>query len=246
MTFKDHFSTVASGYRDYRPRYPDALVDVLTDLAPACGCAWDVGCGSGQLSVSLVCRFQNVIATDASAAQIAEAEPAPNIAYRVAPAENSGIADHFCDLIVAAQAAHWFDLPRFYDEARRVGKPRAGIALVGYSLQSITAELDAVMEPFYWGFLQEYWPPERAHLDRSYRDLPFPFAEVQPPSLHLTAEWSLENYLGYLRTWSAVKEARKALGRDVIDDIEPELRQAWGDAAIRTVRWPLHLRLGHL
>jgi ubiquinone/menaquinone biosynthesis C-methylase UbiE len=64
-----------------------------------------------------------VIATDASAKQIGSAEAHPGVEYRCARAEDCGLADGSVDLVVAAQAAHWFDRPAFYGEARRVARP---------------------------------------------------------------------------------------------------------------------------
>ena len=54
----------------------------------------------------------------------------PRVEYRVAPAERSGLPDAAVDLVTLALAAHWFDLPRFYAEVRRVGRPRTAIALI--------------------------------------------------------------------------------------------------------------------
>ena len=122
-TFKDHFSASAAGYAVHRPRYPDALVDFLAEQAPGHELALDVGCGTGQLSVLLARRFRRVIATDASARQIEEAEPHPSIEYRVAPAEQSGLEDGSADLVTVAQAAHWFELSSFYEEVWRILRP---------------------------------------------------------------------------------------------------------------------------
>ncbi len=65
--FKDHFSSRAADYAAYRPSYPPELVDYLADLCPATTLALDCGCGTGQLAVLLARRFEQVIATDASA-----------------------------------------------------------------------------------------------------------------------------------------------------------------------------------
>ncbi|MGZ6134052.1 MAG: methyltransferase domain-containing protein, partial [Myxococcaceae bacterium] len=91
MTFKDHFSTMATGYAAHRPVYPRAVAEALSARSPGRGLAWDAGCGSGQLSVELGEVFDEVVATDASAAQIAAATPHPRVRYAVAPAEVSGL-----------------------------------------------------------------------------------------------------------------------------------------------------------
>jgi len=123
MTFKDHFSKQAVGYAKFRPRYPRKLFDYLGSIAPSRQFAWDCGTGNGQAAVGLASVFDRVIATDASEKQIANAQSRKLVDYRVAPAENSGIESETLDLIMVAQALHWFDLDRFYPEAERV-RPR--------------------------------------------------------------------------------------------------------------------------
>ena len=78
--------------------------------------------------------FDRVIATDASEKQIANAQSHKIVEYRVAPAENSGIESETIDLIMVAQALHWFDLDRFYAEARRVLKNQRRARCVGLQL----------------------------------------------------------------------------------------------------------------
>src|SRR5262245_41642298 len=118
--FKDHFSAASAEYARARPGYPDALVDFLAKVAPRRDVVWDAGAGSGQLSLPLARKFARVIATDASAEQLERAPAHPKIEYRCARAEVSGLPDASVDLAATAQAAHWFDLPRYYEEVRRV------------------------------------------------------------------------------------------------------------------------------
>ncbi|MGA7213821.1 MAG: class I SAM-dependent methyltransferase [Terrimicrobiaceae bacterium] len=130
-TFEDHFCSHAEGYPAYRPTYPAALIDFLVSCAHGSQLALDCGCVTKtKLSVLLAGRFDRVDATDASASQIENAKAHPRVEYRVAPAERSGLPDAAVDLVTLALAAHWFDLPRFYAEVRRVGRPRTSIALI--------------------------------------------------------------------------------------------------------------------
>ena len=71
--FKDYFSTASDDYKRFRPLYPAALFDYLARISPSTQLAWDCGCGNGQASVELAARFNRVIASDASAAQIEQA-----------------------------------------------------------------------------------------------------------------------------------------------------------------------------
>ncbi len=135
--FKDHFSEVAAAYAAHRPTYPAALVDLLARVAPARRLAWDAGCGSGQLSALLAGPFARVWATDASTEQLARATPHHKVTYSCAPAQASGLADGVVDLATAAQAAHWFDLPAYYAEVRRVARPGGIVALISYGVMTV-------------------------------------------------------------------------------------------------------------
>lgn len=102
------------------------------------GHALDLGCGTGQLSVLLAGEFDRVTATDPSASQIASAGARGNIRYAIGTAEAIDLPPASLDLIVAAQAAHWFDLPAFYAEARRIAAPGAALALVSYGVPRLS------------------------------------------------------------------------------------------------------------
>jgi SAM-dependent methyltransferase len=245
--FHDHFSQVATGYAAHRPTYPAAVVDLLAELAPRRDLAWDCGCGSGQLSVLLAGRFVRVIATDASAEQIARGRPHPRVEYRSAPAEASGLPAAVVDLAVAAQAAHWFDLPGYYAEVRRVARPGAIVALLTYGTIRVGADVDPLIERFYRGVLGKYWLPERKHVEDGYRSLPFPFDEIPVPALEMREQWALAAVLGYVDTWSAAWALERAEGRGPIDGFRRDLSRVWGPAGtVRSVHWDLTLRAGRL
>ena len=187
-----------------------------------------------------------MIATDASEAQLAHATPRPNIEYRVARAEQSGLADASVDLVTVAQALHWLDRDAFYAEARRVLVPDGVLAVWTYGDASLDDEaLATCVHRFARETVGAYWPPERRLVREGYRTIAFPFRELTPPPFPLTQEWTLAELAGYLRTWSATARYAVALGHDPVDTFEAELREHWGDAgAPRTVRWPLALRVG--
>jgi ubiquinone/menaquinone biosynthesis C-methylase UbiE len=207
---------------------------------------WDAGTGSGQAAGSLAGQFAEVVATDASADQIAHATPHPGVTYRVAPAENSGLEDATVDLVTAGQAVHWFDQKKFFDEVKRVTVAGGAVAVWAYDLFELAGEAGAVFRRFH-ASVERYWPPERAFVARRYADLPFPFEEIPVPALTMAAEWDLERTLGYLSTWSAVKRCANETGRDPIAEFAPVLAVAWGDpASEKTISWPLVMRAGRI
>ncbi|MBL0162450.1 MAG: class I SAM-dependent methyltransferase [Xanthomonadales bacterium] len=247
MTFKDHFSAHAAIYREARPQYPPALYDFLAGQAPSRERAWDAGCGNGQASVDLAARFDEVIATDPSAEQIANAAARANIHYRVEAAERSSLADGSVDLVCVAQALHWFDIARFHTEVRRVLKPRGVVAFWSYADCRVDEPVDASKDRLYNDLTGPYWPPERALVETGYASLPFPFERIATPVFELCMHWNLGQYLAYLRSWSASQRYIRALDHDPVALVESDLRAAWGDPGREhEVRWDFHLHCGRI
>jgi SAM-dependent methyltransferase len=245
VTFKDHFSSHATDYASFRPTYPPELVDYLATLTREHDEALDVGCGTGQLSTMLPARYAHVTATDASAEQIAKASPHPQVTYAARPADASGLQDRSVDLITVAQAAHWFDLPSFYAEARRIAKADSALVLVTYGITQADGRLGELIDDFYHRVVGPFWPAERKHVESGYRDLPFPFAELAAPPLFMRAQWSAAQLLGYVSTWSAIRPAEKQLGREPIVAFNDEVTAVMGNQRTE-IRWPLALRVGRL
>jgi SAM-dependent methyltransferase len=243
--FRDHFSKHSGDYATYRPHYPPSLFAWLAGQAERHELAWDAGAGTGQASVALAEHFRHVIATDASAAQIDRAEPHPRVEYRVARAEASGIPGGTADLVMAAQALHWFDVNEFFAEARRVAAARGVVAVCTYGrLATGAPALDRVFDRFYDDVVGPWWPPERRLVETGYATLPFPFAELLPPAFEMTALWTLREVLGYIGTWSATARLRAATSVDPIQGLEAEAAPAWGPVERREVHWPLTVRAG--
>jgi SAM-dependent methyltransferase len=243
MKFKDHFSGHAVEYAKFRPHYPDELFEYLASISPRHELAWDCATGNGQAAVGLARHFEKVIATDASAQQIESAEPAERISYRVAPAEVSGIDSASVDLILVAQALHWFDLDRFFTEAKRVLKDDGVLGTSSYKVLEITAEIDMIIWKFYRETTGPFWPPERDLVETDYKDIEFPFQELPPRQFEMRTQWNLQQVLGYLRTWSATQKFIAQRGFDPVDSVGNELGTIWRNPEqARQVVWPLSSR----
>lgn len=242
---RNWFDQGGRAYARFRPEYPRELAAWLASLAPDHDTAVDVGCGNGQLTQLLAPWFNKVVGLDPSADQIANAIPNERIAYRCAPAEQLPLLDASASLITAAQAAHWFDLPAFYREVRRIARPGAAVALVSYGVMKLEAELDERFQKFYWDEIGPYWPPERKLVDSGYATIAFPFEELAPPALEIRLDWHLSEFLGYLTTWSAVRSAMEAGREDLLIAFANDIGAAWGDPnRRRPVRWPINMRIG--
>lgn len=224
------------------------MFDALATLVPRTATVWDCASGNGQASTALAGRFARVVATDASAEQIASATPHPNVEYRVALAEESGLPPASVGLVTIAQALHWFDLPRFYAEVRRVLTPGGVIAVWCYGINQVEgASVDALVQDFYADTLGPYWPRSRGLVEAGYRTLPFPFDEIVLPPFRMEVTWTLAQLLGYFSTWSATSRFIAATGHNPLPSLAGALSPVWGKAERpRTVTWPLAVRVGRI
>jgi SAM-dependent methyltransferase len=244
---KDNFSTQSSLYAQFRPQYPVVLFDWLYEHVTSFDAAWDCGTGNGQVAQILARRFKDVYATDISEKQILKAPALPNVRYAVESAEHCSAADGAFDLIVVAQAVHWFDFDRFYAEVRRTLRPDGLMALIGYSLLRVDDAVDPVLDQFYTAVIGPYWDSERKHVDAHYQSVPFPFREIESPVFWMEFTWSFDHFVGYLNTWSAVQHYIRQKGENPVDLNFSAFEQAWqvGEKE-KSVRFPVFMRVGKM
>lgn len=244
MEVKDLFSDNSKQYAAFRPTYPKELYDFIFSHVKKFDTAWDCGTGNGQVARDLALKFKKVVATDISEKQLANAYQAPNIFYSVT-GEETNFPDHQFDLITVAQAIHWFDIPKFYKEVSRVANKDAILVVWGYSLLSISPEIDKVLTHFYTQVVGPYWDKERKLIDDQYTTIPFLFAEISVPEFKFSFEWTLEEFQGYISTWSSVRKYITANQVNPVDDLMKEVRPLWKSKQ-QTVNFPLFLRLGRV
>lgn len=193
--------------------------------------------------------FRQVIGTDPSEAQILEAKKAlqnssiTNVVYEISPAETSPCENESVSLISVAQAIHWFDHPRFFQEAFRILKPGGAFVAWGYGHHSVNG-CEEILERFYREVVGPYWPPERESIENRYKDIECPpwirQNEIAPPDIRMEANWSRDQLLGYISTWSAIEKFRKAKKADPVRLLEISLEECWSDATeVRPIRWPI-------
>jgi len=242
--FKDHFSEVGNAYRLFRPGYPPQLFAWLAGLTDQ-GVAWDCATGNGQAALGLTAHLPRVLATDASFGQLRHAIFHHRIEYLCCAAEASCFRDGSIDLITVGQAMHWFDFEAYFREACRVLWSGGVLAFWCYGLGRITPDIDAVVDYFYHSVVGPFWPPERRYIEEGYRSIVMPLEELDAPSFAMHACWNLNEFLGYLATWSAVHRFVKAKEADPLEEVREKFLRAWGEPEQRRkVCWPLSIRVG--
>ena len=242
---KDNFSTESDKYARYRPSYPREFYHYLETIVTGNENAWDCATGNGQVAEKIASVFQTVFATDISQQQISNAIQLPNIHYSIQPAEDTNFGNNFFDLVVVAQAVHWFDFKKFYTEVERTCRKNARLAIIGYGRLRTDPKVEEVIEKLYTDIVGIYWDKERRYVEEDYKTIPFPFEEITAPPFRSTYEWTIEHLLGYLGTWSAVKHyAKHNNGSNPVTLIREELTDAWGATEKRIVHFPLLTRIG--
>ncbi|XP_047211566.1 putative methyltransferase DDB_G0268948 [Girardinichthys multiradiatus] len=183
--------------------------------------AVDVGCGPGQGTVLLASYFTKVVGTDISQAMVeralAKSNP-PNISYRQCPAEELPFTSGQVDLVTAMTAAHWFDRPRFLQEANRVLRPGGCLALLSYSMDmnleygDVSDTLNDICQEFYTALLpyrSSYLGPssKKIYFDMfnscSYPDKEW--TEFQPVRRTL----SVNGFIGMVETFSSYQKLKQ-------------------------------------
>lgn len=147
------FSTRVEDYVRYRPTYPEGVIGILGEHAglTAGSVVADVGAGTGKFTQLLLAHGCTVYAVEPNREMRSAAEQALAAVYPMTfravdgRAEATTLPKGSADLIVCAQAFHWFDGAKAAAEFRRILRPGGHVAIV-------FNERDAVRSPFLKGY----------------------------------------------------------------------------------------------
>lgn len=133
---KDRFTGRVDDYVRARPGYPEAIVDdlVAAGLLPPGAVVADIGSGTGISTELFLAAGYEVVGVEPNAPMRAAAEEKLNgyggFRSQAGSAEATGLNDTSVDLVIAAQAFHWFDPGPTRAEFRRILKPPGWVALI--------------------------------------------------------------------------------------------------------------------
>ena len=120
-------------------------------------------------------------------------------------------------------------------------KPGGVLAAWCYERSRIKPECNEIIESAYVE-TDPYWAPERKIVENHYRDITMPMQEIPAKAFEMRLDWTANDMLAYMRTWSGTQYYIKAKGSDPIALFEQQLKNAWGNDS-REVRWPLILKV---
>ena len=182
------FGKLAATYERGRPSYPD---DAMALLARELGIgpgrrALDLAAGTGKLTRLLVALGADVIAVepvdgmrDQLLANVAGIDVLDGVAEAIP------LGDESVDVVMAAQAFHWFDAPAALDEMARVLRPGGGLGLIWNDRDDSVPWVSELSDIIHWNVSKPYekQPDWCATLDRSARFTParharFPYVQM--------------------------------------------------------------------
>ncbi|XP_022985067.1 putative methyltransferase DDB_G0268948 [Cucurbita maxima] len=260
MVDKYEKDNLAEKYLEGRPRsYPADWYSKLAALTAGHSLACDFGTGNGQAALGVAEHYEKVIGIDVSKSQLECAMKHERVQYLHLPTSMSEDemvksigTDNTVDLIVSAEAVHWFDLPKFYAVASRLlRKPGGIIAVWGYYYISLNDAFNAAMNRLTEATLPFWDQKVKEYVLNDYRTIPFPFESVgigsegKPEHLEMEQEFSFEGMLKYLKSMGPVILAKEN-GVDVMcEEMVKELRDAWGGGdLVRTVVYKCFMLAG--
>ncbi|KAF3480576.1 Crg1p [Arthroderma uncinatum] len=198
----------------------------------------DLGCGHGLVSRALAPKFKKVYGIDPSAGMIEQARSLTaegNVEFVQSTAEALPfIEDESIDLVVAGEAAHWFNYPQLFAELNRVMKVGGTLAFWGYSDHFLVdyPKATAIIDQYAYGLdkhlLGSYWPqPGNSIMRDKLRVIQPPtedWADLQRIEYHpgvngpgsgegtkyMESDISLGQATEYIRTWSAYHRWKEA------------------------------------
>ncbi len=242
---KDNFSAQSGTYKKFRPTYPMALYELLASICPDRNACWDCGTGNGQVAAALTNYFKKVYASDISENQIEHAPKKDSITYMIERAEATRFSDDQFDLITVAQAVHWFDIPAFVKEVRRVSTNGGILAIWGYGLLQIEADIDSIVHQFYNDIVGPYWDFERKIIEDGYRNLHLGFKEINvDQNFKITTKWTLDELEGYLTSWSSVQKYQREKKENPVPWILEKLAPIWPKTESKEITFPIFMRVG--
>jgi len=251
----------AASYAKFRPKLPtkviERIVGFMSEKLPGpYKLAVDVGCGNGQSTSGLAPFFSRVVGQDSSSEQIDEArlhETSPNVSYVARPAETLPYNPSSAQLVLACQAAHWFNLPAFYRQVDTILQPSGVLALCGYRLpvpkhSDKSEKLKNLVHKFYFSELVDYVQEgSRETYLHNYSNIRanFPYEQVyicNDASFVQQVPATVSELVGYIGTWSGLSVYRRKHGERA-DQLLSEFTQRVMDTTDAPSSDPAHTQL---
>lgn len=233
------YSESAQLYALHRPTYSKNLYSYIRESLTNKSKAWDVACGTGQVSIELSKFMKETIATDPSQEQINNAPSAKNLKYSIG-SEKINAANNSFDLITCGTAIHWMNRDIFFKEVDRVLKPDGLLAIWGYTGIDLNNEIDNGLREVIFEHFLPYYPKNILIAFNKYEEISTPYKKIYTPDFFTSKQWTFTDFINYFYTFSAIQNLLKQKKHDELFIIYRKLHDVWdGEDKTRTVTWNL-------
>jgi ubiquinone/menaquinone biosynthesis C-methylase UbiE len=207
------FDEVAAEYDRNRPTYPDELVDRACELAGVGSGdpVLEIGCGSGQLTRSLLARGLRVTALEPGARLLSLARRnvanAAEVEFVNARFEDAQLTQQSFGAVFSASAFHWIDPAVSWEKTARLLAPGGALALIQYcglDEQRSSADQAALLSTL------ARIAPEFAAEWPDYRDLPALIAGAERRRSNVSRSWA----------WIASQDVARPEASDLFRDAQ--------------------------
>ena len=237
----DLFVGTAEWYAQYRPQYPQQLLDTLVSEAPTMAGdrrLLDLACGPGTVCLRIQHHFDAVLAVDLESdmiekgIQLARLANVDNIDWRVSRAEDLDLPPESLDLVTVGSAFHRLNRPLIAGRARRWLRPGGLFAEIGSStgITSGTEPWQQVVAEVYrqWIAKAPHRRPAKRPLDQTLATTEevlrrAGFVDVKKREIDVGHAWTVDDIVGYLFSTSY---ASRAVFGDLADGFAGALRSA--------------------
>uniref|UniRef100_A0A6N2M1R7 Methyltransferase type 11 domain-containing protein n=1 Tax=Salix viminalis TaxID=40686 RepID=A0A6N2M1R7_SALVM len=244
------FVNQAKQYAETRPSYPQELFQSLPQKIPLvtlCGMwAQEVGRLLDRAGI-----YKIVTGTNTSLKQLEFAPKLPNVSYHhTAPVM---LGSELEETVSAQSSVDLFDLHAFYQQVKWILKKPYGVIVAWcYIILEVNDSVDSVLEQFHSIDSEPFWEPRLKLIDDKYRSIDFPFEAVEGADhtgpFKFVAEklMDLDEYLMYLRSWSAYQTVKTKGVELPRDDMIGSFKRAWNEDGHdqKAVKFPVYLRIG--
>jgi len=233
----------AEAYDRFRPRPPEALLDLLVRLAgggrPAL--VVDLGSGTGLSARAWVGRSERVVGVEPDEPMRAVAEAQGGAEYLAGSSSATGLPDGCADLVTCSQSLHWMEPEPTFAEVGRILRPGGVFAAYDYdAVPVVHPELDAAFDALLAEAMAlreatgriSPWTSRAAlrkdeHLSRMSESGQFRYAREFV--LHSVDEGDAERVLGLIASYGGVEVHRDRLS---LDELETTARHVLGDRVV--------------
>ncbi len=122
------------------------------------------------------------------------------------------------------------DFDAFWSEVQRILKPNGVFSAWGYTWPSISPEIDKIFNEYVLKVIEPYWAPQNRLLWNHYKEVEFPFEQLNTPSFKMQVEWNLTQFFNFINTFSATRRCIDDNGSGFLEEAYSKFKGDWSDS----------------